>query len=680
MSLKILDGLQRLRPVRLCRSKFSLILGLTILFTGLMALPARSQWPIVFNQPEPTETAFGWRPNAERSCGKMVCSDVYLYGSRGISFIVAGPSEKLQEVSDAPLITVEERARLVQSIFRELLRVVKEQDFVNRTIDRAESHWSDLFRPREELFPITPRIEVGIENDQTVVFIPEQLNYGLKQQSIVTITEFDAVHNGQTKENLALAWRDVIRQSISHQLWETAFDRQFPWARPLVAIAIILISGLVITGIEGLRSWLRRFNRELRAQLKASEKELKKAMTIDPEAMNTLDSPPADLPTRIATDLIINPQSNLRLDNMSRANPFNPFGAVTGARESVNQFFQTVSRGFLKEQTLLKQKRNLLQLIIQLVLWSEFVVLFLGAGAIATLLPIARPYAPYVFSQAVLLPIIWMGVTLADTFVDIQIDYHLNQWAKDAQLNHPNSNRYTLRVSTYSPALQSATTLIFGFIGFYLTIQAFGIDPAVLASAGALAVIVAFVSRNVLQDMLNGALILWTDRFAIGDVIKVGEFAGLVEDMNLYMTEIRGSEGRLITVPNGQISTVENLTKDWSRVDFTIEIAYNADIQLALKLITQVADEMRSDPQWTTKILEPASVLGVDRVTHTGLLIQVWIKTQAMQQWSVGREFRLRVKQAFDEAGIEIGYPQQAIVYSTPTKGHPLPDQLDALE
>ena len=287
---------------------------------------------------------------------------------------------------------------------------------------------------------------------------------------------------------------------------------------------------------------------------------------------------------------------------------------------------------------------------------------FGASGALSRLYPITRPYAPYIFSQAILLPLIWLGVTLIDTLVDVEIDYHLNQWGKDAQLDDSQSNRVALRVSTYSPALKSATTILFTALGFYLTIQAFGIDPAVLASAGAIAVIVAYVSRNVLQDMLNGAVILWTDRFAVGDVIKIGEYAGLVEDMSLYTTRIRGAEGRLITIPNGQISTVENLTKEWSRVDFTIEIAYDADVKQALEIIRIVADTLGADPLWQDKILEPASILGVDHISHTGILLQVWIKTRAMHQWAVGREFRLRIKHAFDEANIQIGLPQQSIM------------------
>ncbi|MEO0349322.1 MAG: mechanosensitive ion channel family protein [Cyanobacteria bacterium P01_A01_bin.15] len=595
------------------------------------------------NSATPTETTLGWRPNAERSCGRLVCSDVYLYGSPGASFTVAGPAAD----PEAAGLSVETRAQLVQRSFREVLRVQQQQPSVQAALLDVETRWVDLIQPRAELHPSTPRVEVGIENDQTVVFLPDQPESGLQQQTLVTVNEFDALHNGQQKERLAMDWRANILDGFSHTLWEHSFDRQYPWARPLVAIAIVILA-VVLTGlIEGGRRRLRRRRRTLNKRLKASEKELKKSMAIEPEAITpeTLQEPSAQLDIPLWSYTV-----------------FNPLAAVTEAGQSVNQLLSILSKGFLKEQTLLKQQRNLLRFGVLLVFWLEMCVVFGAGGVISQLYPITRPYAPYIFSQAILLPVIWLGITLIDTLVDIEIDYHLNQWGKDAQLEDAQSSRVALRVSTYAPAIKSATTVFFTLLGLYLTIQAFGIDPAVLASAGAIAVIAAYISRSVLQDMLNGAVILWTDRFAVGDVIQVGEYAGLVEDMSLYTTQLRGPEGRLITIPNGQISTVENLTKEWSRVDFTIEIAYDADIKQALDIIRVVADALRTEPLWQDKILEPASILGVDHISHTGILLQVWIKTQAMHQWAVGREFRLRIKQAFDEANIQIGLPQQTIL------------------
>ncbi len=259
---------------------------------------------------------------------------------------------------------------------------------------------------------------------------------------------------------------------------------------------------------------------------------------------------------------------------------------------------------------------------------------------------------------------------LADRVVDFFIDYVLNRWAKDRQQKDPSSNRYMLRANTYSRALTNGTTLLFVLLGIILTVVVIGINPAVLASASALAVVFAYLSRNLVEDMLSGILILATDRYAVGDVIDVGGgLSGSVEAMNLYVTSLRNLDGQVITIPNGKISTVINSTKNWSRVNFTLKISWNADLKKTLELMRLVAEQMRNEPQWQEMILEPADILGIDELSHDGVLVHLIMKTRPSKQWLIGREFRMRVKQALDEAGITLGVPQrQVAVIQPPTE------------
>lgn len=679
-------------PVR----RFCLIAVLAIMIVTAGARTATAQVSLLFDQSaQATQDSLGWNPSRSYPCGRLVCSDVYFYGSFGKTLTVAGPPDSLQPNADSTLVGVEERADLVQRTFKEILRTVTALKAVSITLNTADVTWQDLFREDSllTLHPNTPRIEVGIENSQTVLFIPEQEKLGLQQQLVLTVNEYDAIQNGLNKENLAAQWRDAMLAAMSQQLWETSFNLQYPFARLGGAIAIVLVTLLVISLIDLIRRFLRKLNRRLRRELKHLEQQIKAALTPEsdvssgdeasqsfPSAGNgVMDADPTPNGIPIAT--VENPRSRTSAFKASGLNEetnrepkpmtwfarFAPIETLLAVPKTVsgqvNHLMSSLPERFLKTQKQIKQQRNLVRLAVQLMFWIEIFVSCFGAGLVAFLYPATRPYAPYVFSQAVSLPIIWIGMNILDAVVDLEINYRLNQWAEDMQASDPLSNRYALRTATYSSALRNASTLLFWALGFYLTVQAFGINPTVLASAGVIAAVLAFISRNVLEDMVNGALILWNDRYAVGDVIQVGDCVGLVEQMNLYITEIRGAEGRLITLPNSQIKVIENLTKDWSRVDFTIEIAYDADVQQALDVIHHVAETMRHEPQWQDKILEPASILGVDRVSHTGVLIQVWIKTQAMQQWAVGREFRLQVKQAFDQAGIAIGLPQQAIWY-----------------
>ncbi len=128
-----------------------------------------------------------------------------------------------------------------------------------------------------------------------------------------------------------------------------------------------------------------------------------------------------------------------------------------------------------------------------------------------------------------------------------------------------------------------------------------------------------------------------------------------MENLNLRVTQLRNGEGQLITIPNSNITDVSNLTRLWSRVDFSIVVAYENDPKQVLGVLRQVSKQLYSEPEWRDRLLETPEVLGIDDLSHTGMLVRVWLKTAPMQQWSVGREFRLRVRQAFEANHIQIG-------------------------
>jgi small conductance mechanosensitive channel len=149
-------------------------------------------------------------------------------------------------------------------------------------------------------------------------------------------------------------------------------------------------------------------------------------------------------------------------------------------------------------------------------------------------------------------------------------------------------------------------------------------------------------------------------------VIHIDDKGGLVEEINLHVTKLRGSNGQLTTIPNRHIIRVENLTQNWSRVDFTVRIGADADTRRALAVLREEAERLRQDPEWAELIPQPIDVLGVDEIDHSGTLIRVWIVTQPMKQWLVGREYRLRIQQAFRLQGIPLGVPQRQVAMTRP--------------
>ncbi|NJL84040.1 MAG: mechanosensitive ion channel, partial [Chloroflexaceae bacterium] len=231
-------------------------------------------------------------------------------------------------------------------------------------------------------------------------------------------------------------------------------------------------------------------------------------------------------------------------------------------------------------------------------------------------------------------------------------NYHLGEYESDRRLQ--------LRISTVSGVAKGAITAGLIVVGLVGGLAAVGIDIGpLLAGAGIVGLAISFASQNLIKDALNGFLIILEDQYAIGDVIAVGEVAGFVENLNLRITQLRDAEGRLITIPNSEIRTVANLSSKWSRADLNIPVAYQTNIDFALGILKQVAEQMDSEAQWQEYIIEPPTVLGVESFGDWGLVIKVWIKTQPLKQWDVAREFRRRVQVSFTEAGIPLPLPHQ---------------------
>jgi moderate conductance mechanosensitive channel len=312
-----------------------------------------------------------------------------------------------------------------------------------------------------------------------------------------------------------------------------------------------------------------------------------------------------------------------------------------------------------QHQHLQEVKRRLFQLT-QAGIWGG------GSFFILGLFPYTRGFQVAILTAAQF-PL-RLGFVVLITYVAIRLSYALiDRFASTlissgAFLTPESSERLQLRVSTFSGVTKSIATGICVGVGILLALVALGIDIVpLLAGASLVGVAVSLASQNLIKDAINGFLIILEDQYALGDVINVGDVGGLVENLNLRMTQLRDSEGRLITIPNGEIKVVANLSSRWSRADLTIPIAYQADTEQALHLIKTVADKMSQELQWQHQILEPPQVLGIDQFGDRGLIIRVWIKTQPLKQWDVAREFRRRLKIVLDEARISISVPQQAI-------------------
>lgn len=234
--------------------------------------------------------------------------------------------------------------------------------------------------------------------------------------------------------------------------------------------------------------------------------------------------------------------------------------------------------------------------------------------------------------------------------------------------------RVQLRIKTVSVVARSLITLFWIGIGFLVALGASGVNiTPILAGVGLLGAAISLASQNFIKDAINGFFIIIEDQYAVGDVINVGNATGLVENINLRITQIRDAEGQLITIPNSKIEIVANLSSHWSRADIHIPVAYQTDIDKALELIHREAEKMSQDKDWQEQILEAPQLLGVERFDDRGVVVRIWIKTQPLKQWDVSREFRRRIKVQFEQAGMPLPLPQQQVWFPKKTdKGETL--------
>ena len=224
------------------------------------------------------------------------------------------------------------------------------------------------------------------------------------------------------------------------------------------------------------------------------------------------------------------------------------------------------------------------------------------------------------------------------------------------------SRRLQVRVNTFSRLFKGVVTFFWIGIGIFVALSILGLNIApFLAGAGVLGLAFSFASQNLIKDTINGLLIVLEDQYAVGDVITIGDVGGMVENLNLRITQLRDGEGRLITIPNSAITLVANHSNGWSRSDLKISFSYQTNVDIAIELIKEVASLMYEDCDCREKILEAPQVLGVEDFAERGFVVRLWFKTEPLKQWEVSREFRRRVKNAFEDAGIPLPLPQQEI-------------------
>ncbi|MHB8301228.1 MAG: mechanosensitive ion channel family protein [Acidobacteriaceae bacterium] len=221
------------------------------------------------------------------------------------------------------------------------------------------------------------------------------------------------------------------------------------------------------------------------------------------------------------------------------------------------------------------------------------------------------------------------------------------------------------QLMTLASVVETAGIGIVAFIAVMHTLEVFNIDAApLLASAGVAGLAIGFGAQTIVHDVINGMLILLENQFNLGDVIKAAGFLGTVEQMSLRRTVLRdGSNGTIYVIPNSQITTVSNYSRDWSTMQINVSVDYREDADRILALLKTIAQQIVKEEQFTGAVMGDPTVLGVDSFKGSEVIYPVVFRTKANMQWDLSREYRRRVKMSFEQQHILPGDPLRVFRY-----------------
>jgi small conductance mechanosensitive channel len=245
---------------------------------------------------------------------------------------------------------------------------------------------------------------------------------------------------------------------------------------------------------------------------------------------------------------------------------------------------------------------------------------------------------------------------------------------KQVLLGAEPSNERTKRVATLVHMLRNLALTVLAVIVVMVVLQEVGVPVGpLLTAAGIGGLAIGFGAQSLVKDVISGFFFLIEEQVRVGDVVKIAGTAGLVEKITLRTVTLRDLAGNVHVVPHGTVSTVTNMTMDYSRYVFDVGVAYREDPDEVMAVLKEVGDDLMADPEFKDDILEPLEMLGVDQFGDNAVIIKCRITTRPIQQWRIGREMNRRIKKTFDQRGIEIPFPHRTLYWGEPKRGAAAP-------
>ncbi len=272
---------------------------------------------------------------------------------------------------------------------------------------------------------------------------------------------------------------------------------------------------------------------------------------------------------------------------------------------------------------------------------------------------VVQNITPWLLSSGIKIVLILMVV-----FLIKRVGRKFIEKAVRRAIKHADQEAEEKRENTLIGLFSGALNVMVWLVAIMMILAELGINIApILAGAGILGIALGFGAQSMVKDFLAGLFIIIENQYRVGDVVCLDDTYGGVENITLRKTILRDLDGKIHHIPNGSFSRVSNLTGDYSRAHMNISVAYKEDLDKVMALINKVGEEMTKDSPWKEYIIKPIQVLGTgpDKFGESGIEIKVLGETKPLKQWDTLREFRRRLKIAFDKEGVEIPFPQMSI-------------------
>jgi small conductance mechanosensitive channel len=288
---------------------------------------------------------------------------------------------------------------------------------------------------------------------------------------------------------------------------------------------------------------------------------------------------------------------------------------------------------------------------------AQIATWLIGSAGILQSFAQTRALGVWLVRVPISLILIPVGLTIVYPLAESFVYWRLNQyfeWIEERKGPNPRLQQRLKTLGKINRELLKYIFILIGILLFAYFIKALSVFLIVIAA-------IAYLSQELIKDALQTFFILFEDQYALGDWIQIGDISGQVERISLRATQLRGFNQDLYTISNSSFTKVTNSTRQRSGLHLNIDVTHNTNLDEAITVIDRVIMDLYDSAEWGKYITEKPHVLGIDAIGESSLTIGLVVVTEPGQQWAVGREFRHRLKVAFDQAGIEVASPKRSV-------------------